>query len=99
MKRIQCAITVASLILIPSAAFAGPLQNRLERQDQRIYHGVQTGELTYQEYEKLQERHENIEDFRQRQVQDGNGLNPIEAIRVNRRLNQQSQKIYQGKHN
>lgn len=99
MKRIQFAITVASLVFIPSAAFAGPLQNRLERQDQRIYHGVSNGELTYHEYEKLQEWHENIEDFRQRQVQDGNRLNPIEAIRVNRRLNKQSQKIYQGKHN
>ena len=99
MKRIQLAITVASLVLIPSAAFAGPLQNRLDRQDKRIYHGVSNGELTYQEYEKLSDRQENIEDFRQRQVQDGNGLNPSEAIRVNRRLNKQSQKIYQGKHN
>ena len=99
MKRIQLAITVASLVLIPSAAFAGPLQNRLDRQDQRIYNGVQNGELTYQEYEKLSDRQENIEDFRQRQIQDGNGLNPVEAIRINRRLNKQSHKIYRGKHN
>ena len=98
MKRISLAITVASLILIPSAAFAGPLQNRLDRQNKRIYQGARSGELTYQEYDKLQNRQENIEDFYQRQVQDGNGLNPVEALRVNRRLNKQSRKIYRQKH-
>ena len=98
MKRIQLAITVVSLVLIPSTAFAGPLQNRMERQNKRIYHGVSNGELTYQEYDKLKDRQENIADFHQRQVQDGNGLNPVEARRVNRRLNKQSQKIYRQKH-
>lgn len=98
MKRLQFAITVVSLVLIPSTAFAGPLQNRMERQNKRIFHGVNNGELTYSEYDKLTDRQENIEDFHQRQVQDGNGLNPVEALRVNRRLNKQSKKIYQQKH-
>ena len=87
-------MTVASLVLIPSTAFAGPLQNRLDRQDQRIFQGAQSGELTYQEYERLQNRQDNIEDFRQRQINDGNGLNPVEALRINRRLNKQSKKIF-----
>ena len=98
MKRIQMAMTVASLVLIPSAAFAGPLQNRLDRQDKRIFQGTQSGELTYQEYERLQQRQDNIEDFRQRQINDGNGLNPVEALRINRRLNKQSKRIYRQKH-
>ncbi|MCM1981868.1 hypothetical protein [Lyngbya confervoides] len=92
------ALSLVTLLSVSTVAAAGPIQNRLDRQDQRISQGVQSGDLTYAEYQRLQNRQDRIEDFRQRQIQDGNGLNPVEFLRINHRLNRQSRQIYRQKH-
>jgi hypothetical protein len=91
-------VSLTCLTLIPSTAFAGPLKNRLNLQQHRIYNGVQNGSLTYDEYQKLEHRQDKLEAWRRQQIRDGGGLTPREFVRINRALNQQSQEIYQQKH-
>ncbi|NJK41433.1 MAG: hypothetical protein HC934_08925 [Acaryochloridaceae cyanobacterium SU_2_1] len=99
MKRIQLlALGLVGLIAFPSVAYAGPLQNRLDRQEERIYKGVQNGELTLQEYQRLENRQDKLEAQRQKQIRDGGGLSVKEFLRLNRQLNRQSNKIYRQKH-
>jgi hypothetical protein len=98
MKPVKIiAIALVCIIASPAIAQAGPLQRRIDRQENRIDHGVDNGSLNNQEEERLEDRLDRIEDFREGQIEDGNGLNPLEAWRINHRLNQESKAIYRQK--
>lgn len=99
MKLYQLVTTlIAGIMVFPTVASAGPLLNRLENQDQRIYKGSQNGSLTYDEYKRLENRADAIQAQRARDIRDGGGLTPYEAIKLDRRLNRQSHRIYRLKH-
>jgi hypothetical protein len=89
---------IAGVIAFPTVASAGPLLNRLENQDRRIYEGSRNGSLTYNEYKRLENRADLIQAQRARDIRDGGGLTYHEAIKLNRELNRQSHRIYQQKH-
>jgi hypothetical protein len=89
---------IVGIIAFPTVASAGPLLNRLENQDQRIYKGSQNGSLTYNEYQRLENRSDAIQAQRARDIRDGGGLTPYEAIKLDRKLNRQSHSIYRQKH-
>jgi hypothetical protein len=89
---------IVGIIAFPTVASAGPLLNRLENQNQRIYKGSQNGSLTYNEYKRLENREDAIQARRARDIRDGGGLTPYEAIKLDRKLNRQSHRIYRQKH-
>jgi hypothetical protein len=92
------AALIAGAIAFPTIASAGPLQTRLNHQDRRIYAGVQNGSLNLHEYRRLEHRGDVLQARRARDLRDGGGLTPREALHLNRQLNQQSHQIYQQKH-
>jgi hypothetical protein len=99
MKRLSLTTALMTCaITFPTVAAAGPLQTRLNHQDKRMYEGVENGSLTFHEYQKLENREDAIQAQRAKDLRDGGGLTPFEAFKLNWRLNQQSQRIYQQKH-
>ena len=98
MKNLIYSALCAAVLLMPTVAFAGPIQHRQANQQQRIYNGVQNGSLTGKEYRNLQRREQSIAAQRYRDVHDGGGLTVYERQRLNNRLNNTSQAIYRDKH-
>ncbi len=90
---------IAGIVAFPTVASAGPLLNRLENQDQRIYKGSQNSSLTYSEYKRLENRVDALQAQRAREIRDGGRLTHHEAIKLNQMLNRQSDRIYRLKHN
>jgi hypothetical protein len=80
------------------AASAAPVNDRLHNQQQRIYQGVQSDSLTVREYQNLERRDDAITAQYYRDRLDGGGLTPAERWYLQRRLDQQSKRIYRNKH-
>jgi Ni/Co efflux regulator RcnB len=99
VKKIISAMLATAVVLLPLAAQAGPLNNRIERQERRIYNGVRNGSLTPSESNRLNKRVDNIEAARYRAIRSGGKLTKAEKYRLNRRLNRTSDAIYRAKHN
>jgi hypothetical protein len=99
MNKVAIAILSGLLVLTPLAAQAGPIQNRINNQQQRIYQGVKNGTISRQEFRRLERREGNIEAARVRDVRSGSKLTQAEKYRLNHRLNHLSNSIYRAKHN
>jgi hypothetical protein len=99
MNKVAIAILSGLLVLTPLAAQAGPIQNRINNQQQRIYQGVKNGTISRQEFRRLERREGNIEAARVRDVRSGGKLTQAEKYRLNHRLNRLSNSIYRAKHN
>lgn len=99
MNRSIVAIITGLLVLTPLAAQAGPIQNRTNNQQHRIYQGVKNGSISPKEYRRLERRQDNIEASRRRDVRSGGKLTQGEKHRLNYRLNRLSKTIYRTKHN
>lgn len=99
MKKLISAILSTAVIFTPLAAQAGPINNRINRQEVRIYQGVRTGALTPKEYKRLNNRVDNIESARWRAINSGGKFTKAEQRRINHRLNNTSKSIYRAKHN
>ncbi len=98
MKNLIYSALCTAALLVPTVAFAGPIQHREVNQQQRIYRGVQNGSLTGKEYRNLQRREQSIAAQRYRDVHDGDGLTAYERQRLNNRLDNTSHAIYRDKH-
>jgi hypothetical protein len=99
MNKSILAIVTGLLVLTPLAAQAGPIQNRIDNQQQRIYQGVKNGSISPKEYRHLERREDNIEAARRRDVRSDGKLTHAEKHRLNHRLNRLSNTIYRTKHN
>jgi hypothetical protein len=99
MNKSIIAIFTGLLVLTPLAAQAGPLQNRINNQEQRTYNGVKKGSISPKEYRQIDRREDNIEAARLRAIRSGGKLTQAEKNRLNHRLNQNSKTIYNYKHN
>jgi hypothetical protein len=97
-KLIGTIILTTAVVLAPLAAQAGQIQNRINRQETRIYQGVKNGSITHKEYKHLERREDNIEAARLRAIRSGGKLTKAEQYRLNRRLNNTSKSIYRQKH-
>jgi hypothetical protein len=93
------AILSALVVLTPLAAQAGPIQNRIDRQEYRVYRGVKNGSISASEYRQLDRRLDRIEAAKIRAVRSGGKLTQAEKYRLNHRLNNTSRTIYRYKHN
>ena len=99
MKKIFLGILVGTLILgTVTIAMAGPFTRREGRQQNRIYQGVDSGQITPGEYQRLEREQGRIEAQRQRVWSDG-ALTPKEACRMTREQNRASRHIWRANHN
>jgi uncharacterized protein HemX len=98
-KLIGMLILAAAVVVAPVAAQAGQVQNRINRQETRIYQGVKNGSVTTKEYRRLDRRVDNIEAARARAIYSGGKFTKAEKHRINQRLNNSSKAIYRVKHN
>ncbi len=95
-------VLLASLVLAVTSAssFAGtPLINaRQNMQQQRIYDGVASGEVTPGEYLKLQKGQARVQNLENKAKADG-VVTPFERLRIHTAQNVQSARIFIKKHN
>ena len=95
-------VLLASLVLAVTSAssFAGtPLINgRQNAQSHRIYNGVMSGELTFNEYQKLQKGQTRVQILENKAKADGI-VTPLERARLHNAQNIQSARIWLKKHN
>jgi gas vesicle protein len=99
MKKIFLGMLVGTLIVgTVTTAMAGPFTWRETRQQARIYQGVDCGQITNTEYQRLEQQQGRIEAHRQRAWSDGI-LTPGEACLLTREQNRASRHIWRTKHN
>jgi hypothetical protein len=85
----------------PPVTRPGEVQQRFDRQQQRIDNGVRTGGLTRGEAARDEHQLRSDERLRNRQLahDDGHGLTAAQRAHDNGRLNGNSGRIYNTKHN
>lgn len=71
---------------------------REARQQQRIFQGIRSGELTYPEIRRLEREQFRIERVEDRYRSSGDGLSPRERARLEHALDRSSRDIYRQKH-
>lgn len=93
------------LVALAVPAYAGQrhhdgnrFEQRLDRQEQRVRHGVRTGKLTHKEAKKLKKQQRGIARLEQRFERDGH-LDRRERRVLNNRLDRASDRIARFKHN
>lgn len=95
-------VLLASLVLAVTSAtgFAGtPLINaRQNAQSHRIFNGAVSGELTFNEYQKLQQGQTRVQNLENRAKADG-FAGPVERARIHAAQSVQSARIWVKKHN
>jgi hypothetical protein len=98
MQKIVLA-AVAALALLPLAANAGEVQRRINREQSRIDQGVAARDLSYGQYHRLDNRLDQIQAQRNRDLRAGDGhLNAAEEHQLNHEENNLSDRIYWDKH-
>ena len=95
-------VILASLLLAVTSAtsFAGtPLINaRQNNQQHRIFKGVQQGDLTFRESQKLQRGQDRVQNLEDKAKANG-VVTPIERARIRAAQNIQSARIFLKRHN
>ncbi len=87
-------------VLAPLTAQAGEVRNREVYQENRIYQGVRSDQLTRGEYDRLQRGEARINDRRLSDLSRDNGhLTGWQYRQLNREENRLSSRIYVDKHN
>lgn len=100
MKKALCAAFLAVAFVAPLCAQAGEVLHREDRQENRIYQGVQNGSLTQSEYDRLQAREAAINASRVSDLErNGDRLTAAEYRSLNARENALSRQIWVDKHN
>jgi hypothetical protein len=98
MMRASIAVLASATLFVAGAAYAGPIQDRMLRQDARIDQGVASGALTPRETQRLESEQDVIARTRGRALADGS-MTPSEARRITWEQNRASRDIYRLKHN
>jgi hypothetical protein len=99
--RIASILAATALVaLIPLAANAGEVENRIHNENARIGQGVRNGSLTYREYRGVDNLLDHIGAQRNRDLRrDGGRLTAAQYAHLNREENRLSDRIYFDKHN
>lgn len=74
------------------------IEERQKNQDRRIQQGVDSGELTRREADKLERKDEKLDRRIDRAEDSGNGINRREAGKIDRAQDKQSERIRNQKH-
>lgn len=102
-KTVMAGVLAGSLLLgnLPALAQSTNdpgIQAREQKQQQRIQQGVQSGQLTSKEANKLEAQQNRIKATEDRMKADGN-LTRAERAKLTRMQNRASRNIYRKKHN
>lgn len=98
MKR---TIWIAAAVLVAASGTtvsAGEVRHRMNTQDRRIENGVENGELTPREANRLENQQENIADERARALEDGH-MSRGERREIRQDQRAASHSIWRKKHN
>lgn len=88
------------MALIPLAASAGEVENRIHDQRARIDQGVRNGSLTYREDRGVNNRLNQIQAQRNRDLRrNGGHLTAAQYAHLNREENHLSNRVFFDKHN
>ncbi len=99
MKRILALAVVGFTLCTALPALAGPVQQRLHRQHQRIAEGQRSGELTRREARGWWRGERRIAMERGLFARSDGRIGPWEHARLRRDLDRQDRRIYRLKHN
>ncbi|CAL8981925.1 hypothetical protein RHODGE_RHODGE_02890 [Rhodoplanes serenus] len=91
-------LITGALLATAGAAAAGPIDDRQVFQGQRIFQGVQSGQLTYGETAQLMKGQQQIQAMKLKARSDG-FVDPWERAQINAAQNWQSLNIWVKKHN
>jgi hypothetical protein len=95
-----CTAALVGATMLPLAASAGEVNDRIDRQQARINHGVGDGQMTRGEFDRTESRLDRIDAQRERDLRANDGhLTPGERRQLNRELNRNSRAIYFDNHN
>jgi hypothetical protein len=98
MNKTAIAI-IAALAVVPVAANAGEVQNRINHEQARINQGVTGHDLTYGQYHRLDNSLDRIQAERNRDLRrDGGHLTAGQYRSLNGQENNLSDRIYWDKH-
>lgn len=90
----------ALLVGLAAPAFAAEVDARLDRQQDRIAQGVESGQLTPGETARLEHKEAKTRrEIRRDRAKNGGRLTPAEKAKINREENRTSRQIYRAKHN
>jgi len=97
---VSCSICSVSHAQVPGSTTGAGIDQREANQQQRIQQGINSGELTRGETNRLEHREQSIGRQEQRmRARDGGQLTPHGRQVLNTRLNRTSNAIYRDKHN
>lgn len=92
------AVLTGATLFLAGVAYAGPIQDRMLRQDARIDQGVVSGALTPRETQRLETEQGVIARTRGQALADG-VMTPHEARQITWEQDRASRDIYRLKHN
>ena len=88
---------LAALAAAPPAGAATVIDQRQANQERRIDQGIQSGQLTEREADRLQRQQDHIQNMENKALADGN-LSKGERRRIRRAQNRASRQIWRQKH-
>jgi hypothetical protein len=89
------ALGITALAAVPAEA---RINQRQARQQQRIAHGVGSGQLTARETYRLERQEGRIAAYEARSRADGGGLSARERVRIEHMQDRESRRIYRQRH-
>jgi len=99
LKSILLCATTVALMLPAMAQTSQSINQRKENQQDRIANGVQSGELTAKETQKLEKKESNLnQEERDMRKLDNGHLTTADKATLNQQQNQLSKDIYKQKH-
>lgn len=98
MTILKTIMIAGTLLATTAAATAGPIDDRQNRQGQRIAQGALSGQLTFHELTRLARGQQQIQAMKVRARADG-FVDPLERARIRAAQDWQSLNIFIKKHN
>jgi uncharacterized membrane protein YebE (DUF533 family) len=97
-QRLILALSAVLVTVSAAVANAGPIENRLMRQQHKIRIGVRTGQITHHEFARLRERERTIR-FAIAEARHDGRLSRRERMRIDQHLDRQDLLIERLRHN
>ena len=96
--KLFCAALIGLTALTAAAPAEARINQRQNRQQQRIANGVNSGQLNARETNRLDRREDHIANYEARSRADGGGLSGRERYRIERMQDRTGRAIYRQKH-
>lgn len=96
--KLFCAALIGLTALTAAVPAEARINQRQNRQQQRIANGVNSGQLNARETYRLERREGHIANYEARSRADGGGLSGRERYRIERMQDRTSRAIYRQKH-